>query len=60
MKDIEDFIKVVNDCFAIKFDGETETHYRFMIKGNINGEFKERISTIDKSVFDQMLIDRKI
>lgn len=59
MENIQDFIKIVNDCFAINYDGETENHYVFKLKGDLNGEFTDLKSTIDKSEFSQLIIDKK-
>ena len=59
MKNIQDFSKLVSDCFAIKYAGETENNYVFKLKGNLNGEFTDIESIIDKNEFNQILIDGK-
>lgn len=59
MKSIQDFIKLVRDCFDINYARETENHYIFKIKGNLNGEFTDVESTVDKKEFNQILIDEK-
>ena len=57
MESIEDFAKILNDCFRLKFSGETESKYVFKIKANFHGQFKEYESYLPKDVFMDLFHD---